>query len=396
MRSLLKKPESVYDIIFKTVTENREAVLDSARTCKQLFKQKDNPADPNVLFELGEVLRARQDEEALAKHIDPSKQKNGPKTPDELKGPLKTKKEDYKCYIEDFLPALLQEIIQSQELGLEKIGQVLRITSGIVKQSSEEKYEHYIQFLDTLLGKIIGLSKLCKDKNEKKEKLQEIGKIISEIISGSNYQIDLRNSRIGGQDDAGTPPPSDGPGSRASSPVPSEKSPLPSPVSSRRGSISSVSSSVGGDDDPQKEETESQMRPKQDPEEKPKKQENENPDGQANPIGNGNPQKRNEDQPQPPKQPAKEEQNTQENKNSEPTKQPNNRNFRIALATGCAFSAIGCLIAGVVTLGMVGAGLLVMSVVLAIAAAVTRYLTPPSSELTSTDLSPLLDDGKQR
>ncbi|MGL9689243.1 MAG: hypothetical protein ACR5K6_05975 [Wolbachia sp.] len=97
-----------------------------------------------------------------------------------------------------------------------------------------------------------------------------------------------------------------------------------------------------------------------------------------------------------PKQPAKEEPKKQENENSEPTKQPNNRNFRIALATGCALSAIGCFIARVVTLGMVGAGLLVMSVVLAIAAAVTRYLTPPSSELTSTNLSPLIDEGKQR
>ncbi|MGL9718216.1 MAG: hypothetical protein ACR5K9_06055 [Wolbachia sp.] len=169
------------------------------------------------------------------------------------------------------------------------------------------------------------------------------------------------------------------------SPRPSEES-LESPVSSRRDGISSVSSSVEGDDD----------LPKQNPEEKPKEQENENSGGQANPIGDDNPQKRNEDQPQPPKQPAKEEQNTQENENLEPTKQPNNRNFRIALATCCAFSAIGCLIAGVVTLGMVGAGLLVMSVVFAIAAVVTRHLTPPSSKLTSTDLSPLIDDSKQR
>ncbi|MDR3132090.1 MAG: hypothetical protein LBU02_03290 [Rickettsiales bacterium] len=333
MRNLLKKPESVYDIIFETVTKNREAVQESARTCKQLFKQKDNPADPNVLFELGKVLRARQDEEALAKLIK-SNQVNNPKTPDELKESLKKQKEDYKYYIEDFLSALKKEITKSEELG-----QIKRI---------------------------------------------KIEKIITEIQISDG----LRNSQISRQDNAGTPELNDGPGSRASSPVPSEKSPPQSPIRSRRGSISSVSSSFGGDDNPQKRNED--QPPKQDPEEEPKKQGNENPDGQADPT-----------QPRKEKEEAiLSEQETSNNENNSeyipPEKQPNNRNFRIALAKGCALSAIGCLIAGVVTLGMVGAGLLVMSVVLAVAAAVTRYLTPPSSELTSTDLSPLIDDGKQR
>ena len=117
MRSLLKKHESVYNIIFKKVTENREAVQESAKKCKQLFRRKDNPADPNVLIKLEGVLRARQDEEALAKHIDQSKQKNGPKTPDELKGSPKTKKEDYKYYIQDFLPALKIKVTKSEKLA---------------------------------------------------------------------------------------------------------------------------------------------------------------------------------------------------------------------------------------------------------------------------------------
>jgi hypothetical protein len=162
-------------------------------------------------------------------------------------------------------------------------------------------------------------------------------------------------------------------------PVPSEKSP-PSPTVSS--SVNPTLNHAKKDDNPQikneekiKLEHPTKTRPK-------------------GPIGRRLPSKWIKGRVQP-EQPAKEEQNMQENENSEPTKQPNNRNFRVALATGCALSAIGCLIAGVVTLGMVGAGLLVMSVVLAVAA-VTRYLTPPSSELTSTDLRPLIDDGKQR
>ncbi|MDR2609562.1 MAG: hypothetical protein LBC06_03125 [Rickettsiales bacterium] len=403
MRSPLKKPESVYDIIFETVTKNREAVQESAKKCKQLFKQKDNPADPNVLIGLEKVLRARQDEQTLAKHIDPSKQKNGPKTPDELKGPLKTKKEDYEYYIKTFLSALLQEITQSKELEPEKIEQVLRITSGIVKRSSEEECK---SLLSNLEAKITESTKLSsEEKTERKKMIMElkISDDLSKIVGENHSNNTIRNQgpenlKINGKKEleksTETPELSNGSSSnsRASSPVPSEKSPS-SPVSSRRSSVSSVSSSVGGDDDLQKR-NEDQPQPEQPAKKEQNTQENKNLGSQANPIGNGNPQKRNEDQPQPPKQNPEEKPKKQENENSEPTKQPNNRNFRIALATGCALSAIGCLIAGVMTLGMVGAGLFAMSVVLAIAAAVTRYLTPPSSELTSTDLSPLINDGK--
>ncbi|WCR58936.1 MAG: hypothetical protein PG978_000350 [Wolbachia endosymbiont of Ctenocephalides felis wCfeF] len=329
MRNLLKKPESVYDIIFETVTKNREAVQESAKKCKQLFKQKKDPADPNVLIELEEVLRARQDEEALAKLIK-SNQVNNPKTPDELKESLEKQKEDYEYYIEDFLSALKKEITKSEELG-----QIKRI---------------------------------------------KIEKIITEIQISDG----LRNSQISRQDNAGTPELNDGPGSRASSPVPSEKSPPQSPI---RSSVNPTLNHAKKDSDSQiknKEKTKLEHPTKTRP---------------KGPIGRRLPSKWIKGRVQS-EQPAKEEPKKQENENNSeyipPEKQPNNRNFRIALAKGCALSAIGCLIAGVVTLGMVGAGLLVMSVVLAIAAAVTRYLTPPSSELTSTDLSPLIDDGKQR
>ncbi|WP_374698495.1 hypothetical protein [Wolbachia endosymbiont (group B) of Limnophora tigrina] len=73
-------------------------------------------------------------------------------------------------------------------------------------------------------------------------------------------------------------------------------------------------------------------------------------------------------------------------------KQPNNRNLHVALVAGCALLAVGCLVAGAMTSGLVGEGLLIMAAVFTIATAVTWYLTPPSSELTSTNLSRPVDD----
>lgn len=287
-------------------------------------------------------------------------------TPETLFGKLEEslieQEENYKYYIQHFLPALLREIIQSKELELEKIGLVLRITSGIVKQSSKEECN---SLLSNLEAKITESTKLSlEEKTERKKMIMEL-----------KISDDLRDSQISGQDDKGTPPPGDNPDPL----VPSEQNPPQSPVGS---SVNPTLNHVEEDD-----EIPNNLNIP--PEEIRKKY-----DKVMKELMEKLEPNRNEDQP--PKQDPEEKPKKHENENSEPTKQPNNRNFRIALATGCALSAIGCLIAGVVTLGMVGAGLLVMSVVLAVAAAVTRYLTPPSSELTSTDLSPLIDDSKQR
>ncbi|MDR1139915.1 MAG: hypothetical protein LBJ80_01260 [Rickettsiales bacterium] len=248
--------------------------------------------------------------------------------------------EQKEYYIKTFLPALKKEIIQSQELDLIKRTEVEAAIMRLITSDA--------------ISKIIG-------ENHPNNIIRNQGPENLEI----NDEEELEKPTE-------TPPPGDNPDPL----VPSEQNPPQSPVGSRI-------SFVEKDDDPQikseekiKLEHPTKTRPK-------------------GPIGRRLPSKWIKGRVQP-EQPAKGEQNMQENENSEPTKQPNNRNFRIALATGCALSAIGCLIAGVVTLGMVGAGLLVMSVVFAVAAAVTRYLTPPSSELTSTDLSPLIDDSKQR
>ncbi|MCA4773992.1 hypothetical protein [Wolbachia endosymbiont of Mansonella perstans] len=347
--------EQLYNTIHAKVTKkthNRKSPkkgdLDK---CIEFFKRG---ADPNVLSELEKSLIEQEEYQKY-----------------------------YKYYIENFLPALKDKVMKSEELA------VPTVFNNEAEQSQRPQ---------TRRGKILG--------------------IILNTISRSNYQIDLRNSRIDGQDEAGTPKFSDD----LKPPVPSKKN-SPSPLSR---SVSSVSSSVGGNDNLQKEEIE---QPEQDPEENPKKQENKNSGSQAyqvkeestkvplqhvivakeepkisvSAIPGTNKNTRDSMKPENKKNgknviaiAQKSSANENNSEDTLPEKQPNNRNFCIALSTGCAFSAIGCLITGVVTLEMVGTGLLVMSIVFAIVAAVTRYLLPPSSKLTPTDLSPLIDDSKQR
>ncbi len=73
-------------------------------------------------------------------------------------------------------------------------------------------------------------------------------------------------------------------------------------------------------------------------------------------------------------------------------KQPNNRNLHVAFVAGCALSTIGCIVAGAMTSGLIGAGLLAMVAVLAIAAVAELHSNFLSSKLTSINVSPLVDD----
>ncbi|MGL9726597.1 MAG: hypothetical protein ACR5KV_08985 [Wolbachia sp.] len=55
--------------------------------------------------------------------------------------------------------------------------------------------------------------------------------------------------------------------------------------------------------------------------------------------------------------------------NSSEFKQLNYRNLHVALVTGCALLAIGCIVAGAMTSGPIGAGLFAVAAVFATAAA---------------------------
>jgi hypothetical protein len=173
--------------------------------------------------------------------------------------------------------------------------------------------------------------------------------------------------------------------------------------SSRRSSISSTLSSTEEDSNPQKEETGNKVLLEQTAEEEPaqvssqcltlgsRKKENMDPDGQATQMTGSQPL-----QPEEKKNTAPIVQKPSANKNNSkgtpPEKQPNNRNLHVALVAGCALSTIGCIVAGAMTSGLVGAGLLAMAAVFAIAAVAELHSNFLSSKLTSINVSPLVND----
>jgi len=69
-----------------------------------------------------------------------------------------------------------------------------------------------------------------------------------------------------------------------------------------------------------------------------------------------------------------------------------NKNLHVALVTSSALLAIGCIVAGAMTSGLVGAGLFVVAAVFATAAAAELCSNFLSSKLTSISVSPLIDN----
>ncbi|WP_341813510.1 DUF350 domain-containing protein [Wolbachia endosymbiont (group B) of Germaria angustata] len=78
--------------------------------------------------------------------------------------------------------------------------------------------------------------------------------------------------------------------------------------------------------------------------------------------------------------------------NNSKVKQPHNRNLHVTLVTSSALLAIGCIVAGAMTPGLVGAGLFVVAAVFATAAAAELCSNFLSSKLTSISVSPLVDN----
>ncbi|GFQ82675.1 uncharacterized protein TNCT_725011 [Trichonephila clavata] len=196
-----------------------------------------------------------------------------------------------------------------------------------------------------------------------------------------------------------------------------------SPVSSRRSSISSTEENNNS----QKEDTGNQMQPEQTAEEEPQVQEsgnssdqrdqvkngvspgvvqvadteiqrekNMNPDGQATQMTGS--QAKDSMQPEEKKDrknattPVQKLPVNEKKDEDIPLKQPNNRNFHVVLVAGCALSTIGCIVAGVMTSGLVGAGLLAMAAVFAIAAVAELHSNFLSSKLTSISVEPHVND----
>ncbi len=414
MPSPSKKPENMHDIIFKAVTKKRETVQETAKKCKQLFKQKNSPTDPKILTQLEEELRARQDEQAIAKHLEISNLGTSPEALAKLKKSVGEGKEHYNNYTQHFLPALLREIKKSRELKLEKIKEIGRIISEITSKSSNKYSKIEEQPINSIKEEIPVSSTGMTENNVESlmtqdQTQQKLESLTKEEVCVSDSDSGINSSGLASS-------------SRRSSLT------LVTSTSSEE-SVNSIPSVAEENNNLQKE-NENQVQPEQAAPEEPKIQENENSGGQANPdqvkeeLSQVSLQQvieaRGEESKIPvsrtgmtdddhTKDPVKSEEkkdkkNTittvqklpvNEKKGEDiPLKQPNNRNLHVALVAGCALSTIGCIVAGAMTSGLVGAGLLAMAAVFAIAAVAELHSNFLSSKLTSINVEPLVDDKK--
>ncbi|WP_265031594.1 hypothetical protein [Wolbachia endosymbiont (group A) of Tiphia femorata] len=344
----------------------------------------------------------------IKKCIELFKQGADPKVLIRLEKSLKEQEESYNYYTKKFLPVLETEVMKLEvELSVSnnereqlqrsptRRGKILEIISGIIKRSSN------------------------KDSKIEEQPINSIKKEIPVSSTGmteNNVESPTKEEVCASSSDSGV-----------SSRKPSEES-LESQISSRRSSMSSILSSAGENNDPQKEDTGNQMQPEQAAPEEPQVQESVNSDGQANPdqvkeeLSQVSLQRVTEARGEESKIPVsrtgmtdddhtkdpvkseekKDKKNTittvqklpvNEKKGEDiPLKQPNNRNLHVALVAGCALSTIGCIVAGAMTSGLVGAGLLAMAAVFAIAAVAELHSNFLSSKLTSINVSPLVDD----
>lgn len=83
---------------------------------------------------------------------------------------------------------------------------------------------------------------------------------------------------------------------------------------------------------------------------------------------------------------------TMQSNNYENNSKIKNKNLHVALVTSSTLLAIGCIVAGAMTSGLVGAGLFVVAAVFATAAAAELCSNFLSSKLTSISVSPLIDN----
>ncbi|WP_264723101.1 hypothetical protein [Wolbachia endosymbiont (group A) of Sphecodes monilicornis] len=405
MHSPFKKPKSkegdinqqLSNTIYRKVTaENYQENQDETpKECKRLFKQG---ASPKTLAELEKILRERQNEQAIAKHLESSKQGTSPEALAELEKSVGKKREHYNNYIQHFLPALKAEITESKKLDSKKKAAIVQTILDITNRSSsvssipnavEENIEDQMQLKhieeqnntqETPLNvaeKKSGDNKILSNSDVTEEVFEKYSKVVKEIEEKQTSKLSSGNDSDSGIDSPGLSE------KNSISPINSRKNSLTSIAStSSEESLNSTLSSVEEDNGLQPEggektellesnlespkENETQVQPEQTVKKEPKMQKNENSDGQANPD--------------------------QVKKDILLKNQPNNRNLHVALVAGCALSTIGCIVPGAMTSGLIGAGLLAMVAVLAIAAVAELHSNFLSSKLTSINVSPLVDD----
>ncbi|MBA8756538.1 hypothetical protein HCR15_05805 [Wolbachia pipientis] len=455
MHSPFKKPKSkegdinqqLSNTIYKKVTaENYQENQDeTSKECKRLFKQG---ASPKTLAELEKILRERQNEQAIAKHLESSKQGTSPEALAELEKSVGKKREHYNNYIQHFLPALKAEITESKKLDSKKKAAIIQTILDITNRSSsvssipnavEENIEDQMQLKhieeqnntqETPLNvaeKKSGDNKILSNSDVTEEVFEKYSKVVKEIEEKQTSKLSSGNDSDSGIDSPRTSKES------LKSSVSSRRSSLTLVIStSSEESLNSTLSSVEGDNGLQPEDegetklahlTKTRSKGpsgRRSPSKYNKKIEDqvekESPQVSSQCVTLGSREKESMDtnsqttqmtgsQAKDSMQP--EEKRDRKNaitivqkfplnkKKGEDTplkKQPNNRNLHVAFVAGCALSTIGCIVAGAMTSGLIGAGLLAMVAVLAIAAVAELHSNFLSSKLTSINVSPLVDD----
>ncbi|MGL5028636.1 MAG: hypothetical protein ACRC6C_00610 [Wolbachia pipientis] len=455
MHSPFKKPKSkegdinqqLSNTIYKKVTaENYQENQDkTSKECKRLFKQG---ASPKTLAELEKILRERQNEQAIAKHLESSKQGTSPEALAELEKSVGKKREHYNNYIQHFLPALKAEITESKKLDSKKKAAIVQTILDITNRSSsvssipnavEENIEDQMQLKhieeqnntqETPLNvaeKKSGDNKILSNSDVTEEVFEKYSKVVKEIEEKQTSKLSSGNDSDSGIDSPRTSKES------LKSSVSSRRSSLTLVIStSSEESLNSTLSSVEGDNGLQPEDegetklahlTKTRSKGpsgRRSPSKYNKKIEDqvekESPQVSSQCVTLGSREKESMDtnsqttqmtgsQAKDSMQP--EEKRDRKNaitivqkfplnkKKGEDTpleKQPNNRNLHVAFVAGCALSTIGCIVAGAMTSGLIGAGLLAMVAVLAIAAVAELHSNFLSSKLTSINVSPLVDD----
>ncbi|WP_253302111.1 hypothetical protein [Wolbachia endosymbiont of Psylliodes chrysocephala] len=336
--------QQLYEAIYAKVIKKEHKYPSPQKgdgTIKKCIELFEKGADPNVLIRLEESLRGQE--------------------------------EYHGYYIKNFLPILKDEVIKSEALA------VSTVFGNGIEQSQRPQTKR-----GKIVKTILDITNRSSDKDSKIEE-QPINSIKEEIPVSSTgmteNNVESPTEEVCASDsDSGI-----------DSPRKSEES-LESPISSRRSSMSSILSSAGEGNDP--------VLSEQIAEKKPQVQENENSDGQEGKIPSQvkGELKSNDKEPElalleeQKKEAVLSKQEASNKENNSEVKQPNNRNLHVALVAGCALSTIGCIVAGAMTSGLVGAGLLAMAAVFAIAAVAELYSNFLSSKLTSINVSPLVDD----
>ncbi|WP_375604022.1 DUF350 domain-containing protein [Wolbachia endosymbiont of Anurida maritima] len=351
----------------------------------------------------------------------------------QLEESLKGQEEYHGYYIKNFLPALKTEITNSEKLDSKKRAIIVEIILDITNKSNAmEPFNE-----QSLSGKV----EIPKNSGINPLERGSLAKGVSGTGTPGTYKIlrssghnsasafpTLEQSQLNGSfsqpcEDLENEDPStiadavevprsantsklsndNGSDSGIDSPRKSEES-LESPISSRRSSMSSILSSAGENNDPQKEDTGNQMQPEQTAEEEPQvssqcvtlgSREKESMDTNSQTTQMTGSQAKDSMQPEEKKDKKNVITTAQKlpvNEKKGEVKQPNNRNLHVALVAGCALSTIGCIVAGAMTSGLVGAGLLAMAAVFAIAAVAELHSNFLSSKLTSISVEPHVND----